>query len=98
LKAADDGLEAEFRSVISSRDDYASTAKPQIDWDDQAARGELIDSRARDALACLAVLDGREVSVEVTEAALLVATVVGQDLEEADDGTLRIAARWPPTG
>ncbi|MDP9404381.1 MAG: transposase, partial [Actinomycetota bacterium] len=93
LKAADDGLEAEFRSVISSRDDYASTAKPQIDWDDQAARDELIDSRARDALACLAVLDGREVSVEVTEAALLVASVVGQDLEEADDGTLRIARK-----
>ncbi len=32
-------------------------------------------------------------SVEVTEAALLVATVVGQDLEEADDGTLRIARK-----
>ncbi len=93
LKAADDGLEVELRSVIASGDDYASTAKPQIDWDDQAARDELIDSRARDALTCLALLDGREVSVQVAEAARLVATVVGQDLEEADDGTLRIARK-----
>jgi hypothetical protein len=93
FKAADDPLEAELRSVISSGDDYAGTAKPQIDWDDQAARDELIDTRARDAFACLAALDGREVSVEVAEAARLLATVVGQDLEEADDGTFRIARK-----
>src|SRR5487761_867463 len=33
-----------LRGLITSGDDYASSAKPQIDWDDQAAREELIHS------------------------------------------------------
>jgi len=92
LAAADDGTEAELRAVLSSGDDYASSAKPQIDWDDRAARDHLIDSRAKDAFACLGVLDGTELDAAVGAAAKLVATVVGQDLEEAD-GRFRIARR-----
>jgi hypothetical protein len=91
LKVADDALEAELRSVLSSGDDYASAAKPQIDWDDKGAREALIDERAKDAFACLALLDGRELDPVVTEAMILLATVVGQDVEEGDDGVLRIA-------
>lgn len=45
LLAADAGLAAPLRAVISSGDDYTDTAKPQIDWDDQAALMGLIDSR-----------------------------------------------------
>lgn len=93
LRVTDAELEAELRAVLRSGDDYASAAKPQIDWDDPDARTALIDSRARDALACLAVLEGRQLETEVAEAMQLLATVVGQDLEEADDGTLRIARR-----
>lgn len=93
LRVADDEAEAELRSALLSGDDYATSAKPQIDWDDAAAREALIDSRARDAYACLAVLDGRPLATEVTEAAELVATVVGQDLEETSDGVFRIARR-----
>ncbi len=93
LRVADEGLEGSLREVLASGDDYATTAKPQIDWDDTAAREELIDSRARDAFACLLLLEGRELSTEVQEAAELLATVVGQDLEEAEDGTYRIARR-----
>lgn len=93
LKVADDTLEAELRSALTSGDDYASSAKPQVDWDDAAAREALIDSRARDAYACLMVLGGRELTVEVADAAQLLATVIGQDLEEGDDGVLRIARR-----
>jgi hypothetical protein len=93
LKVADDGLEAELASVVSSGDDYATAAKPHIDWDDQSARDELIDSRARDALACLALLDGADLDVEVAQAARLLATVVGQDLEETVEGSFRIARK-----
>jgi hypothetical protein len=93
LKVAGEELEAELRSVLTSGDDYATTAKPQIDWDDPGSRDELIDSRARDAFACLALLDGRELGVEVADAALLLAKVTGQDLEETADGTFRIARR-----
>jgi hypothetical protein len=93
LKAADAGLEAELRAVVKSGDDYASSAKPQIDWDDQAARDELISSRARDAHACLALLESRPLGPEVAAAAELLASVVGQDLEAADDGSFRIARK-----
>src|SRR2546422_6254112 len=42
LRVADDELEAELRSVLASGDDYATAAKPHIDWDDPDARSELI--------------------------------------------------------
>ncbi len=93
LKLADDVLRAELRSVLSSGDDYASSAKPQIDWDDKEAQAELIDSRAKDAYALLALLSGRELDPAVAEAAALLATVTGQDLERAEDGTFAIARR-----
>jgi transposase-like protein DUF772/DDE family transposase len=93
LRVADDALAAALRDVLSSGDDYASAAKPQIDWDDAAARELLIDSRARDAFGCLAVLDGRGLDPAVVEAGTLLATVVGQDLEQTDDGRFRIARR-----
>jgi hypothetical protein len=92
LAVADPKLEAELRGVLSSGDDYATSAKPQIDWDDPAAREEVIDSRAKDAFACLALLDGRELDPPVAQAAALLAAVCGQDLEE-DDGVFRIARK-----
>jgi hypothetical protein len=90
LKVADAELVAALRTVLSSGDDYASAAKPMIDWDDEAAREALIDSRAKDAYACLLFLDATELGPEVTLAATLLATVVGQDIEEGDDATFRI--------
>jgi Transposase DDE domain/Transposase domain (DUF772) len=93
LRVADAGLQAELRGVLTSGDDYAGNAKPHIDWDDPAARQELIDSRARDGYACLALLDGRTLGEQVGQASQLLATVLGQDLEATEDGTLRIARR-----
>jgi len=93
LKVAGTELRTELRGVLRSGDDYASSAKPGIDWDDCEAQAELIDSRAKDAYACLALLDGEELDDEVKEALTLLATVVGQDLEEGEDGVLRIARR-----
>jgi hypothetical protein len=93
LKAADPELGAELRAVLGSGDEYASNAKPQVDWDDTAAREELIDSRARDGYALLAVLDDRELGEGLAEAAVLLATVLGQDLETTDNGVFRIARR-----
>ena len=97
LKVADAALEAELRAVLSSGDDYLSLSKPQIDWDDRAGREQLIDSRAKDGYACLSVLDERKLTPAVTEAAELLATVLGQDLEQTNgsdgSGLLRIARR-----
>lgn len=93
LAAADAELAAALRAALSSGDDYASNGKPQIDWDDRAAREELIDSRARDGFAVLALLDGRELAEAVEQAATLLATVLGQDLEQGSDKVFRIARR-----
>jgi hypothetical protein len=93
LKVAEEGLAAELRGVLASGDDYASLAKPQTDWDDQAARAALVDARARDAHAVLELLQGRPLAAGVAEAARLLAAVVGQDLEQDTDGSFRIARK-----
>jgi hypothetical protein len=94
LTAADPDLAAVLRTVLTSGDDYTTTGKPVVDWDDKAAREALIDSRARDGQALLAALDGREDLPEtVIQAMTLLATVLGQDLETGDDGVLRIARK-----
>jgi DDE family transposase/transposase-like protein DUF772 len=96
LKVADAVLEARLRGLIGSGDDYATSAKPQIDWDDQVAREELIHSRAQDGYAMLAFLDDQKLEGGVADAARLLATVLGQDLEESADGVFRIARRVAP--
>jgi len=93
LRAADAGLEAELRGVLARDDDYVSAGKPVCDWDDPAAREALIEALARDGLAAVALLEGRDLPGPVAEAAALVATVIGQDLEAGEDGRLRIARR-----
>ena len=93
LKAADGPLAEELRAVLSGRDDYAAAGKPVCDWDDPAARVALVDGLARDGRAALAVLEGRPLSEAVAQAAALLATVLGQDLEQAEDGVFRIARR-----
>jgi hypothetical protein len=93
LRVADERLQAELRGVLASDQEYASAAKPQIDWDDQAARAALVDTRARDAHAVLEFLQDRVLPTAVAEAARLVAAVVGQDLEQGTDGSFRIARK-----
>jgi hypothetical protein len=96
FKVADPALEARLRGLITSGDDYASSAKPQIDWDDQTAREELIHSRAADGYAILAHLDSHPLEGPLAEAAKLLATVLGQDLEDSEGGVFRIARRVTP--
>jgi IS5 family transposase len=93
LAAADLELEAQLRASLRRDDDYRSAGKPVCDWDDPAAREQLVAELAADAFGCLDVLDGRDLSDEVCRASELLATVVGQDLEEGNDGRFRIARK-----
>jgi hypothetical protein len=93
LRVVDETLSAELRSCCKRDDDYLAAGKPSCDWDDEQAREALVDALARDASAVLAALDGRTLVPEILQAAKLVATVVGQDLEQRDDGMFRIARR-----
>jgi len=98
LKVADTELESELRTGLVRDDDYASAGKPICDYDDAAARSALIDALAKDAYTLLGVLDGRELAPALAQAGELLATVVGQDLEQdpEQEGVFRIARRVAP--
>lgn len=96
LRVADAALEGELRAVLRREDDYREAGKPACDWDDEAAREALVDALAKDGYAALTLLHDREFVAEVKESAALLATVLGQDLESADDGRFRIAQRVAP--
>jgi Transposase DDE domain/Transposase domain (DUF772) len=93
LREADDELEGQLRSILKRDDDYTSAGKPGCDWDDKAAREALVDELARDGYAALWTIDDRKLVGPLRQAAELLATVLGQDLEQRDDGVFRIARR-----
>jgi hypothetical protein len=96
LRAAEGELAGQLRGALRRDDDYAAAGKPACDYDDGAARAELVDALARDARALLEVVDGQEPGAAVAEAAALLASVTGQDLEEGAGGVFRIARRVAP--
>jgi len=93
LRVCDAGLEGELRGLLVRDDDYGAAGKPICDYEDREARQALVDALAKDARALLGALDGRELQEAVAQAAALVATVIGQDLDEGPDGVFRIARR-----
>lgn len=97
LGVVDAALLEPVLAVLKRDDDSRTPGKPACDWDDQAARESLIDALVKDASARLAVFDGREVSEPIKQAATLLATVVGQDIEQRDD-LFRIQRQGAATG
>jgi hypothetical protein len=93
LRAVDRETETQLRAVLARDDDYVAAGKPVCDYEDAAAREQLVDALARDAHALLAALDGRELAGPVAEAAALLAAVIGQDLDRDGDGVFRVARR-----
>ena len=87
---ADRELATALRAVLRRDDAYATPGKPPCDWDDRAAREQLVDELVRDAIAASELLDGRVLDGALKEAAELLAIVSGQDIEEGHDGTFRI--------
>jgi hypothetical protein len=96
LRVAEEPVVTELRGVLKRDDDYASAGKPVCDWDDAPAREALVEALARDAYAVLIHLEGCPIPAEMKDAATLLATVVGQDLELTEDGCFRIARRVAP--
>ena len=96
LAAADADLSAQLRAALTSGDDYATTTKPSIDWDDAAAREALVDSRARDGFVLLRLLEGGELDQGVDQAVRLLASVLGQDLARHGDRGFRIVRGVAP--
>jgi transposase len=101
---------ADLIPVVCTGYDYTRTGKPDIAWDDQAAREELVSSLVNDALALLdrltdlaAVTAGLDETARdrAEQAVALLALVAGQDVEPVEgsdgtDGRWRIARRTAP--
>jgi IS5 family transposase len=81
--------------------DYAKPGKPDIAWDDKAARDELVSRLVTDATTLLATIDVDTLTGAQQETVALLALVAGQDVEPAEgsdgtDGRWRIARRVAP--
>jgi hypothetical protein len=86
-------LASTVRASLAREDDYASPGKPPCDWDDRAAREQLVDELVGDCHAALEVLDGTTLTGVVKDASELLALVAGQDVEEGEDGVFRIVRK-----
>jgi DDE family transposase/transposase-like protein DUF772 len=81
--------------------DYSQPGKPPIDWDDPAAKQQLVSDLVNDAAAVLAELTGPgapDRDLAAADALGLLALVAGQDVEPAEgsdgtDGRWRIARK-----
>jgi len=82
--------------VVLSAHDYETSGKPLIAWDDQVAKDALVDGLVNDALVLLAAFGDEVEEVEAGSALGLLALVAGQDVEQGDDGTWKIARKVAP--
>lgn len=81
--------------------EYSQPGKPNIAWDDQAARDDLVSRLVSDALTLLGTINVETLTDTQQETVALLALVAGQDVEPADgsdgtDGRWKIARRVAP--
>jgi len=78
--------------------DYSKPGKPQIDWNDPAAKDALVSALVSDANTVVAAFADAELDEGAASALALLALVAGQDVEPAEgsdgtDGRWRIARK-----
>jgi hypothetical protein len=81
--------------------DWDDAGKPQIGWDDQAARDALVSALVADATTIVVALQEEKLDAKAAQALALLALVAGQDVEPAEgsdgtDGRWRIARKVAP--
>jgi hypothetical protein len=89
---------AEQIAKVCTGHDYSKPGKPQIDWDDPAAKDALVSALVNDANAVVAAFAGARLDEGAASALALLALVAGQDVEPAEgsdgtDGRWRIARK-----
>src|SRR5436190_19198125 len=89
---------AEKIAAVCTGHDYSGPGKPKIDWDDPAARQELVSALVNDADALVAAFKDMKLEEPASSAVALLALVAGQDVEPAEgsdgrDGRWRIARK-----
>jgi hypothetical protein len=89
---------AEQIAAVCTGHDYSRPGKPDIDWDDAAAKDALVSALVNDANALVAALVDADLDEQAEAALALLALVAGQDVEPAEgsdgtDGRWRIARK-----
>jgi len=89
---------AEQVAAVCTGHDYSVPGKPQVDWDDPAAKDALVSALVNDANALVAAFKDAELEERAASALALLALVAGQDVEPAEgsdgtDGRWRIAQK-----
>ena len=89
---------AEKIAVVCTGHDYSKPGKPKIDWDDPAAKQELVSALVNDATTVVAAFTDVKLDEPASSALALLALVAGQDVEPAEgsdgrDGRWRIARK-----
>jgi len=89
---------AERIAEVCTGHDYGRPGKPEIDWDDPAAKDALVSALVNDATAVVAALADADLDEPAQQAVALLALVAGQDVEPAEgsdgtDGRWRIARK-----
>ncbi|MGH9260080.1 MAG: transposase, partial [Acidimicrobiales bacterium] len=84
--------------VVCTGHDYTTPGKPQIDWEDPAAKDALVSALVNDANALVAALQDAALDERAQGVVALLALVAGQDVEPAEgsdgtDGRWRIARK-----
>jgi hypothetical protein len=91
------GAAAQIAAVCTGHD-YATPGKPQIDWEDPAAKDVLVSALVNDANALVDAVSDAATDEQAQAAVALLALVAGQDVEPAagsdgTDGRWRIARK-----
>jgi hypothetical protein len=89
---------AEKIADVCTGHDYRKPGKPKIDWDDPAAREELVSALVNDANALVDAFKDVQLDEPASWALALLALIAGQDVEPAEgsdgrDGRWRIARK-----
>ena len=84
------------RDLALGAHDYEASGKPLIAWDDPPARAELVDGLVSDALVLLGAFEDTTEDTEAAAALGLLALIAGQDVEQEDTGTWKIARNVAP--
>jgi len=85
-------------AAVCTGHDYSRPGKPQVDWDDPAAKDALVSALVNDANALVTAFKDAELDEQAASALALLALVAGQDVEPAEgsdgtDGRWRIAQK-----
>jgi hypothetical protein len=89
---------AEQIAQVCTGHDYSRPGKPKVDWDDPAAKDQLVSALVNDANAIVEAFAGAGLEEPAASALALLALVAGQDVEPAEgsdgrDGRWRIARK-----